>query len=87
MRWPKLILQKRYRVEWLDFMGTINGRLSEVEPAACWSEGVLVKNRKNYLVLASSQYTEESKGSNRTQMVPKKNKVPFYWGFCTLYQV
>ena len=61
MRWPKLILQKRYRVEWLDFMGTINGRLSEVEPAACWSEGVLVKNRKDYLVLASSQYTEESK--------------------------
>ena len=61
MRWPKLILQKRYRIEWLDYVGGINARLSEIEPAACWSEGVLVKNRKDYLVLASSHYTEESK--------------------------
>ncbi len=59
MRWPKLILKGRYKIDWLDITGAINSPLSEVKPAPCWSEGILVKITKDYIVLASSQYKDD----------------------------
>ena len=61
MKWPRLVLKGRYKIDWLDITGAINCPLSEVKPAPCWSEGILVKNTKDYIVLASSQYTDEGK--------------------------
>lgn len=53
-RWPKL--GTRVHVEWLDIVGYVNCQLSEARPAPCWTEGLLVKNSKDFIVLASSQY-------------------------------
>jgi hypothetical protein len=57
-RWPKL--GTRLRVEWVDCVGYINVPLSVVKPLPCWSEGVLVRQEKDYIVLASSQYYNEA---------------------------
>jgi len=61
-RWPKI--GTRIHVEWLDITGHINAPLSEALPASCWTEGILVKNTIDYVVLASSQYRGE--GDNPT---------------------
>lgn len=54
MRLPAL--KTRCHVEWADITGHINSPLSEVRPANCWNEGLLVKKTPHYLVLASAQY-------------------------------
>ena len=46
-------------MEWMDCCGYVNAPLSAAVPLPCWSEGVLVKNTKQYVVLASSQYRNE----------------------------
>lgn len=57
-------MRKRYKIEWHDFTGVVNQRLSDATPAPCWSEGLLVRDEPDYLVLASSQYRGE--GDNPT---------------------
>ncbi len=61
-RWPKL--GTRVHVEWMDCAGYIGVPLSEAKPLPCWTEGVLVKSHKDYVVLASSMYSGE--GSDPT---------------------
>ena len=56
-RFPKI--GTRVHVEWQDICGYTNAALSTAEPAACWSEGLLVKNTRDHIVLASSQYQGE----------------------------
>ncbi len=56
-RWPKI--GTRIHVEWLDIAGYTNAPLSSAEPLPCWSEGLLVRNTKGHVVLASSQYRGE----------------------------
>tara|TARA_R100000808_G_scaffold6651_1_gene19590 strand:- start:6026 stop:6274 length:249 start_codon:yes stop_codon:yes gene_type:complete len=55
MKIPKL--QSRIRIEWLDPAGFISAPLEEAVPAPCWTEGVLVRNEPDYLVVATSQYS------------------------------
>ena len=54
---PKL--GTRIHVRWTDCAGFINTPLSQARPVQCWSEGILVRKTKDYIVLASSQYTDE----------------------------
>ena len=56
-RWPPT--GTRVHCEWLDICAFVNSPKSTAEPAACWSEGILVKKTKSYIVLASSQYRGE----------------------------
>ena len=56
MRWPKL--QTRVHVEWLDPAAYIGDSVENAKPAACWTEGILVKNEKDYVVLATSLYKD-----------------------------
>jgi len=56
-RFPKI--STRVHVEWMDCAGYVNAPLSLAKPLPCWSEGILVKKTKDYVVLASSQYRDE----------------------------
>lgn len=51
----------RCRVLWEDIVGGISEPLSRIVPCACWTEGVVVRVEKNFIVLATSQFIEESK--------------------------
>lgn len=46
-------------MEWMDCAGYVNVPLSLAKPLSCWSEGILVRQEKDYIVLASSQYLNE----------------------------
>ena len=48
----------RLRVEWLDYVGFVNDSLSNAQPARAWSEGLLVKENDEFLVLATSQFVD-----------------------------
>ena len=63
-RWPKL--GTRVHVEWSDIVAFINSPMSDAKPAPCWTEGVLVKNEKEFVVLASSQYSPDSSDESIT---------------------
>ena len=51
----------RCRVLWEDIVGGISEPLSRIVPCPCWTEGVVVRVEKNFIVLATSQFIEESK--------------------------
>ena len=57
-KWPKV--GTRVHVEWIDIVGHVNAPLFEAIPAPCWTEGILVKNERTYVVLASSQFIDNS---------------------------
>ena len=59
---PKL--GTRVHITWDDCAGYVNVPCSLVKPLPCWSEGILVRVEKDYIVLASSQYLNE--GSDPT---------------------
>ncbi len=63
-RWPKL--GTRIHVQWMDIVGHVNAPLGEATPARCWTEGILVKNEKMYIVLASSQFIENNSEGDMT---------------------
>jgi len=52
----------RVRVHWLDITGTINGSLADATPAKCWTEGIIAKKTKDYVVIATSKYEGEDFG-------------------------
>jgi hypothetical protein len=54
----KLSIGDRLRVEWVDYVGMVNGSLSDAQPARAWSEGVLVKDAPDFLVIATSQFVD-----------------------------
>ncbi len=57
---PKLPkLGTRVHVEWIDICGYVNVPLSCAQTVQCWSEGLIIKNTKDHIVLASSQYRGE----------------------------
>ena len=56
MRIPKL--GRKVFVEWIDVVGLVNDTLSRAVPAPCWSEGLLVRVEEDFIVLASSMYSE-----------------------------
>ena len=66
----------RCRVLWDDYVGGISEPLSRIVPCACWTEGVVVRVEKNFIVLATSQFIEESKdpsAPNLPKLLSKKN--------------
>ena len=48
----------RLRIEWVDYVGFVNDSLSNAQPARAWSEGLLVKENDEFLVLATSQFVD-----------------------------
>jgi len=50
----------------MDIVGFVNSPLSDAKPAPCWTEGILVKNSKDFVVLASSQYSGERDDESAT---------------------
>ena len=58
MRWPKI--GTRVHVEWLDPAIYSMCELDEALPCECWTEGTIVKKKKDFVVLATSQYKDGS---------------------------
>ena len=54
----KLSIGDRLRIEWVDYIGIVNGSLSDARPAQAWSEGLLVKDTPDFLVIATSQFVD-----------------------------
>ena len=59
MNLPKI--GSRCRVVWDDIVGGISEPLSRIVPCACWTEGVIVRVEENFIVLATSQFIEDTK--------------------------
>jgi hypothetical protein len=52
----------RCRLYWDDIRGGINIPLEEATPAKCWTEGIIAKKAKDYVVIATSKYEGEDVG-------------------------
>ena len=57
-RLPKI--GSRCRVQWNDICNYTNENLSAVKPAACWTDGILIKANKDMVVIMTSQYEDGS---------------------------
>jgi len=60
-KFPKSWLGKRVKVQWLDPAGYVQEELSKVKPCPCVTFGVLLQVRKEFIIVASSQYPEDNK--------------------------
>lgn len=58
-KFPKCWLGKRVVVEWLDPAGYVQSELSKVKPCPCVTSGTLLKVYPDYVVIASSLYSEK----------------------------
>jgi len=58
MKFPKI--GTKVHVEWLDPSIHTMCDLAEAKPAKCWTEGTLVREEKDFVVIASSQYEDGS---------------------------
>jgi|GEM_PF-3335705 hypothetical protein len=60
-KFPKSWLGKRVKVQWLDPAGYVQEELSKVKPCPCVTFGVLLQVRKEFIIVASSQYPDDNK--------------------------
>ena len=58
-KFPKCWLGKRVVVEWLDPAGYVQSELSRVKPCPCVTSGILLKVYPEFVVIASSLYSEK----------------------------
>tara|TARA_R100000306_G_C4311048_1_gene110219 strand:- start:64 stop:330 length:267 start_codon:yes stop_codon:yes gene_type:complete len=58
-KFPKGWIGKRVEVEWLDPAGYVQSELSKVKPCPCVTSGTLLRICPDYVVIASSLYSEK----------------------------
>ena len=58
-KFPKSWIGKRVEVEWLDPAGYVQSELSKVKPCPCVTSGILLKVYPEFVVIASSLYSEK----------------------------
>ena len=58
-KFPKGWIGMRVEVEWLDPAGYVQSELSKVKPCPCVTSGTLLRICPDYVVIASSLYSEK----------------------------
>ena len=58
-KFPKSWVGKQVEVEWLDPAGYVQSELSKVKPCPCVTSGILLKIYPEFVVIASSLYSEK----------------------------
>lgn len=57
---PKSWVGKKVEIEWLDPAGYVQCELSKVRPCTCITNGVLLSIEKEFIIVSSSQYPEDT---------------------------
>ena len=58
-KFPKSWVGKRVKVQWLAPAGYVQDALSKVKPCPCVTSGILLKVYPEFVVIASSLYSEK----------------------------